>query len=94
MTKSICKGNNIFNATIRHAKHRQSISGIFDKEMKEKAATDMIQEFDDDTGPAQTQVINKATQKLIEAKNNKLATKIERLEGLLKKNAGQVKQAP
>ena len=84
VTKSIFKANDIFNATIKNAKHRQSISGVFDEDMKEKAATEMIQEFDDATGPAQTQVINEATQKLIEAKNNELATKIERLEGLLK----------
>ena len=95
MTKSIFKANDIFNATIRHTKHHQSISGVFDKEMKEKAAMDMIQEFDNATGPSQTQVINEATQKLIEAKNNELTTKIERLEGLLKMNkAGQAKQAP
>ena len=84
VTKSIFKANDIFNATIKHAKHRQSISGVFDEEMKERAATAMIQEFDDATGPAQTQVINEATQKLIEAKNNELATKIQRLEGILK----------
>ena len=84
VTKSIFKANDIFNATIKNAKHRQSIAGVFDEDLKETAATAMIQEFDMATGPAQTQVINEATQKFIENKNNELATKIERLEGIIK----------
>ena len=84
VTKSIFKAHDIFNATIKNAKHRQSIAGVFDENMKEKAATEMLQEFDTATGPAQTQVINEATQKFIETKNSELATKIERLEGILK----------
>ena len=52
--------------------------------MKETAATAMLEEFDTATGPAQQQVVNEATQKFIETKNNELATKIERLEGIIK----------
>ena len=85
LAKSIFKAERLFQATINYNKNCMSIAGIFDKDLKETAAVAMIAEFDNATGPAQIQVINEATQKFIESKNEELHTKITRLKNLLKK---------
>lgn len=91
-TKSIFKAKRLFQATIDYNRNCMSIAGIFDDNLNDDAAIVMIAEFDNAIGPAQTQVINEATQKFIESKNEELHTKITKLENLLKKaNSGATK---
>ena len=84
LRSSIFTAHAAFQANLEAADKKIELAAIYQTQMTEAAAENMETEFDNAIGPAQNEVVNKATRDLIQDENEKLRREIESLKKAVK----------
>ena len=77
---SVFTAHAAFQANLKAAEKKIELAAIYQTQMTEAAGENMETEFENTIGPAQNEVVNKATHDLIQDENEKLRREIESLK--------------